>query len=63
MLHAGGLLALALLRGFSVVRLLREWAGVGGKDSDGLAPGWRSSFFMQLIAGKNKDVEIEERKN
>ncbi|CDJ57632.1 patatin-like phospholipase domain-containing protein, putative [Eimeria maxima] len=47
----GGLLALALLRGIQVVRLLREWAGIGGKNLDELAPDWKNAFFMQLVAG------------
>ncbi|CDI74488.1 patatin-like phospholipase domain-containing protein, putative [Eimeria praecox] len=48
---AGGLLALALLRGISVVRLLREWTGVGGRNLDELSPDWKASFFMQLASG------------
>lgn len=57
-LRAGGLLALALLRGIQVVRLLREWAGIGGKNLDELAPDWKNAFFMQLVAGESAHVHL-----
>lgn len=48
---AGGLLSLALLRGITLTHLLKEWAGVCGRNLDELTPEWKESFFMQIIAG------------
>ncbi|CDJ69553.1 patatin-like phospholipase domain-containing protein, putative [Eimeria necatrix] len=47
----GALLALALLRGITITRLLKEWTGVAGKNLDELAPEWREAFFLQLVSG------------
>lgn len=52
LLFTGGLLALALLRGITITRLLKEWTGVAGKNLDELAPEWREAFFLQLVSGK-----------
>ncbi|XP_026193403.1 uncharacterized protein LOC34624468 [Cyclospora cayetanensis] len=47
----GGLLALALLRGITLSRLLKEWAGICGKSPKQLSSDWRESFFIQIISG------------
>lgn len=47
----GGLLALALLRGIGVTRLLKEWAGLDGKNLERLSPKWREAFFMGILSG------------
>lgn len=52
LLFTGGLLALALLRGITITRLLKEWIGVAGNNLDELAPEWREAFFLQLVSGR-----------